>query len=71
MGIPNLISITFLHRLFMQEVFEIISILIFFFPVFDESGHFVLYATMLGIKVLNLHTNRCSRIIGKVSMNQG
>lgn len=33
--------------------------------VFDESGNFVLYATMLGIKVLNLHTNRCSRIVGK------
>ncbi|XP_071799440.1 peptidylprolyl isomerase domain and WD repeat-containing protein 1-like [Asterias amurensis] len=33
--------------------------------VFDESGNFVLYATMLGIKVLNLHTNKCSRILGK------
>ncbi|XP_071507877.1 peptidylprolyl isomerase domain and WD repeat-containing protein 1-like [Diadema antillarum] len=33
--------------------------------IFDESGYFVLYATMLGIKILNLHTNRISRIIGK------
>ncbi|XP_048581177.1 peptidylprolyl isomerase domain and WD repeat-containing protein 1 isoform X3 [Nematostella vectensis] len=33
--------------------------------VFDESGYFILYATMLGIKVVNLHTNRCVRIIGK------
>lgn len=34
--------------------------------VFDESGHFLLYATMLGIKVINLHTNRCVRTIGKM-----
>ncbi|KAK3089441.1 hypothetical protein FSP39_003617 [Pinctada imbricata] len=33
--------------------------------VFDDSGHFALYSTMLGIKVINLHTNRCMRIIGK------
>ncbi|KAJ8305534.1 hypothetical protein KUTeg_016079 [Tegillarca granosa] len=33
--------------------------------VFDESGNFVLYSTMLGIKVINLHTNRCVRILGK------
>ncbi|KAL9951874.1 hypothetical protein ACROYT_G044613 [Oculina patagonica] len=34
--------------------------------VFDESGFFLLYATMLGIKVINLHTNRCVRTIGKM-----
>ncbi|KAJ7375635.1 Peptidylprolyl isomerase domain and WD repeat containing protein 1, partial [Desmophyllum pertusum] len=34
--------------------------------VFDESGYFLLYATMLGIKVINLHTNRCVRTIGKM-----
>ncbi|PFX32217.1 peptidylprolyl isomerase domain and WD repeat-containing protein 1-like isoform X1 [Stylophora pistillata] len=34
--------------------------------VFDDSGYFVLYATMLGIKVINLHTNRCVRTIGKM-----
>ncbi|XP_067125124.1 LOW QUALITY PROTEIN: peptidylprolyl isomerase domain and WD repeat-containing protein 1 [Centruroides vittatus] len=33
--------------------------------VFDESGYFVLYATMLGIKVINLHTNKCVRLLGK------
>ena len=26
--------------------------------VFDETGHFVLYGTMLGIKVINVETNR-------------
>ncbi|KXJ16664.1 peptidylprolyl isomerase domain and WD repeat-containing protein 1 [Exaiptasia diaphana] len=34
--------------------------------VFDESGYFLLYGTMLGIKVINLHTTRCVRMIGKL-----
>ncbi|XP_059057600.1 peptidylprolyl isomerase domain and WD repeat-containing protein 1 [Achroia grisella] len=33
--------------------------------LFDESGHFVVYATMLGVKVVNLVTNRCVSMIGK------
>lgn len=33
--------------------------------LFDESGYFILYSTMLGIKMINLHTNRCIRIMGK------
>jgi peptidylprolyl isomerase domain and WD repeat-containing protein 1 len=34
--------------------------------VFDQSGHFLLYSTLLGVKVVNLVTSRCARIIGKV-----
>nr|XP_005301043.1 peptidylprolyl isomerase domain and WD repeat-containing protein 1 isoform X2 [Chrysemys picta bellii] len=33
--------------------------------IFDETGHFVLYGTMLGVKVINVETNRCVRILGK------
>ncbi|WFD43214.1 peptidylprolyl isomerase [Malassezia psittaci] len=33
--------------------------------IFDESGHFIIYATMLGIKVINLKTNKLSRLLGK------
>ncbi|MBN3277195.1 PPWD1 protein, partial [Polyodon spathula] len=33
--------------------------------IFDETGHFVLYGTMLGIKVINVETNRCVWILGK------
>ncbi|XP_033120837.1 peptidylprolyl isomerase domain and WD repeat-containing protein 1-like [Anneissia japonica] len=33
--------------------------------IYDESGYFILYATMLGIKVINLYNNTCSRFIGK------
>ncbi|KAG7301740.1 Peptidylprolyl isomerase domain and WD repeat containing protein 1 [Plutella xylostella] len=33
--------------------------------VFDESGHFVCYATMLGVKMVNLATNRCVAMLAK------
>lgn len=33
--------------------------------LFDSSGHFVVYATMLGVKVVNLVTNRCVAMLGK------
>lgn len=33
--------------------------------VFDETSNFLMYATMFGIKLINLHTNRCVRFIGK------
>lgn len=33
--------------------------------VFDETGNFVMYGTMLGIKVINLYTNQCVRFLGK------
>lgn len=38
--------------------------------VFDESSNFLIYATLLGIKVVNLHTNKVSRILGKVENNE-
>ena len=34
--------------------------------IFDESGHFLLYATMLGIKIVNLTTNRVATMLGKM-----
>ncbi|XP_052743857.1 peptidylprolyl isomerase domain and WD repeat-containing protein 1 [Bicyclus anynana] len=33
--------------------------------VFDSSGHFVAYCTMLGAKLVNLATNRCAALLGK------
>lgn len=33
--------------------------------LFDESGNFILYGTMLGVKIINIVTNRCVRVIGK------
>lgn len=33
--------------------------------LFDESGYMLLYPTMLGVKMVNLYTNRCVRLLGK------
>jgi peptidylprolyl isomerase domain and WD repeat-containing protein 1 len=33
--------------------------------IFDESGNFVLYGTLAGIKVVNIVTNRMVRLFGK------
>ncbi|KAG8970277.1 hypothetical protein FRC05_000651 [Tulasnella sp. 425] len=33
--------------------------------VWDESGNFVIYPTLLGIKVVNVVTNRVARLLGK------
>jgi len=33
--------------------------------IFDESGNFILYATLLGVQVVNIVTNKLVRIIGK------
>ncbi|XP_077230286.1 cyclophilin71 isoform X2 [Tasmannia lanceolata] len=37
--------------------------------IFDESCNFLIYATLLGIKIVNLHTNKVARILGKVENN--
>lgn len=34
--------------------------------VFDESGHFILYPTLLGIKIVNIETNKLVKVLGKV-----
>lgn len=33
--------------------------------IFDESGHFIIYGSMLGVKVLNTYTNRIVKVYGK------
>eukprot|EP00038_Savillea_parva_P003949 m.132321 g.132321 ORF g.132321 m.132321 type:complete len:651 (+) comp11330_c0_seq2:257-2209(+) len=37
---------------------------------FDESSNFLLYPTAIGIKVINLVTNKCARTIGKSEPNR-
>jgi peptidylprolyl isomerase domain and WD repeat-containing protein 1 len=32
---------------------------------FDETGHYIFYPTILGIKVIEIHTNRLIKILGK------
>ena len=33
--------------------------------IFDETGHFLIYCTMLGVKVVNLVTNKLARVLGR------
>ena len=33
--------------------------------IFDTTGHFILYSTMIGVKVINIETNKCCSILGK------
>ncbi|CAH7683899.1 hypothetical protein BY996DRAFT_4577369 [Phakopsora pachyrhizi] len=33
--------------------------------IFDPSGNFLLYPTLLGIKVVNIHLNKMARLLGK------
>lgn len=42
-----------------SESFELSNI------TFDQSGYFIMYATLFGIKLINIYTNKCTRIIGK------
>ena len=34
--------------------------------IFDESGNFILFPTLLGVKVLNIVTNKLVRVLGRV-----
>lgn len=38
--------------------------------VFDESCNFIVYPSMVGIKVVNIHTNKMVRVLGKVEQTE-
>merc|ERR1712157_230792 len=37
---------------------------------FDESGNFIVYPSLIGVKVINIHTNKLVRILGKVEQTE-
>uniref|UniRef100_A0A7S1FJP1 peptidylprolyl isomerase n=1 Tax=Noctiluca scintillans TaxID=2966 RepID=A0A7S1FJP1_NOCSC len=37
---------------------------------FDESGNFLVYPSMVGVKVVNIHTNKLCRVFGKVEQTE-
>jgi len=37
---------------------------------FDESCNFLIYPSMIGVKIVNLHTNKLLRILGKVEQTE-
>mmetsp|Transcript_59589 Transcript_59589/g.143909 ORF Transcript_59589/g.143909 Transcript_59589/m.143909 type:complete len:625 (-) Transcript_59589:29-1903(-) len=38
--------------------------------VFDESCNFLIYPSMVGIKIVNIHTNKLVRVLGKVEQTE-
>ncbi|XP_043225175.1 peptidylprolyl isomerase domain and WD repeat-containing protein 1-like isoform X2 [Amphibalanus amphitrite] len=58
-------SMEFGKRMAVERELEKSSALNLSTVLFDESGHFLMYATMLGVKLINLHTNRLVKLIGK------
>merc|ERR1712060_274263 len=38
--------------------------------VFDESGNFLAYPSMVGVKIVNIHTNKLVRVLGKVEQTE-
>lgn len=38
--------------------------------VFDESCNFIIYPSLVGVKVVNIHTNKLLRILGKVEQTE-
>ncbi|KAG5673041.1 hypothetical protein PVAND_003119 [Polypedilum vanderplanki] len=61
-AIPNM---EFSRRMNIEKDIEKTESLIYSNIQFDQTGHFILYATMVGIKIINIETNKCSKILGK------
>lgn len=61
-SIPNM---EFSRRMNIEKDIEKTESLVYSNIQFDQSGHFILYSTMIGIKVINIETNKCINILGK------
>lgn len=55
---PQLPDMEFGRRMAVERELEKVDAVRLTNIIFDETGHFVLYGTMLGIKVINVETNR-------------
>ncbi len=38
--------------------------------VFDNTGHFIIYPGLVGVKIVNVETNRVCRVLGKVESGE-
>ena len=64
-GLQKLEDVEFGRRLAIERDIESPSIRNKVNVVFDESGHFILYGSVLGTKVLNTFTNRVVKVYGR------
>ncbi|CAG9799929.1 unnamed protein product [Chironomus riparius] len=61
-AVPNM---EFSRRMNNEKDIEKTESLVYSNIIFDQSGHFILYSTMIGIKMVNIETNKCTKVIGK------
>jgi len=61
-AIPNM---EFSRRMNNEKDIEKTESLVYSNITFDQSGHFILYSTMIGIKIVNIETNKCTKVLGK------
>ncbi|KAF3131264.1 hypothetical protein TWF594_009867 [Orbilia oligospora] len=64
-------DVDFGRRLAVEKEIEAESVRSKINVIFDESGHFILYGSILGIKVVNTVTNRVSRLLAKDETGMG
>jgi peptidylprolyl isomerase domain and WD repeat-containing protein 1 len=64
-ALQKLDAVEFGRRLAQEREIESPSFRAKFNVVFDESGHFILYGSYLGVKVLNTYTNQVVKVYGR------
>ncbi|KAK1778829.1 hypothetical protein QBC45DRAFT_150153 [Copromyces sp. CBS 386.78] len=64
-ALQKLDAVEFGRRIAQEREIESPALQNKFNVVFDESGHFILYGSYLGIKVLNTYTNQVTKVYGK------
>ncbi|CEJ00692.1 Putative Peptidyl-prolyl cis-trans isomerase cyp15 [Rhizopus microsporus] len=68
--IHKLDDMEFGRRLAVERELEKSSQSRFVNAVFDESGNFIIYGSLLGIKIVNIRTNKVVRLLGKSETNR-
>jgi peptidylprolyl isomerase domain and WD repeat-containing protein 1 len=64
-ALQKLDAVEFGRRLAQEREIESPELRNKFNIIFDESGHFILYGSYLGVKVLNTYTNQVVKVYGK------
>ena len=64
-AIQKLDDVEFGRRLAVERELESLTVRIRINVIFDETGHFILYGSILGTKVINTLTNRVVKVYGK------
>merc|ERR1712072_1536151 len=58
------------RRIAVEKEMRKSSALMYQQALFDESSNFLVYPSLVGIKIVNLHSNKLVRILGKVEQTE-